>query len=106
MGIRIRTQILTLFFSAAFMGAAFAANAPEETYNKYCSICHKQGLAGAPKLDDKAAWSERLAKGKEELLKNLISGTSKGLPPKGMCMECSDDELMATIEYMLKAAGL
>ena len=103
---RLKAQTLTLIFSVTFMGSTLAVNTPTKTYDKYCSICHKHGLAGAPKFADKAAWSERLAKGKDELLKNLITGTSKGLPPKGLCMECSDEELMATIEYMIKEAGL
>jgi cytochrome c5 len=49
----------------AFAGvaAAQAKGAPgkgEDTYNKACASCHAQGVAGAPKLGDKAAWAPRI----------------------------------------------
>ena len=34
------------------------------------------------------------------MLKNAINGIN-AMPPKGMCMECSDDEIKDAIEYMV-----
>jgi len=83
-------------------GAAVVASGPrsgEEVYNTACTACHGAGILGAPKLGDKAAWDERLAKGLDETLAVAIKGIN-AMPPKGNCANCSDDELMAAIKYM------
>ena len=71
-----------------------------DTYKKTCAICHAGGTAGAPKLGDTAAWSARAEKG----LDGMLAVAKKGLnamPPMGMCMSCSDDDLKAAITYMM-----
>jgi len=83
-------------------GAAVAAAEPrsgEEVFSSACTACHTAGVLGAPKKGDKAAWDERLAKGMDATLQNAINGLN-AMPPKGNCMNCSDDELMAAIKYM------
>jgi cytochrome c5 len=72
----------------------------EEVYNGNCAACHGTGAAGAPKIGDAAAWTPRIAKGMDTLLANAISGLN-AMPPKGLCMACSDEELSAAIEYMV-----
>jgi len=91
--------------AAAAGGAAAAARTGDQVYNSSCMACHATGAAGAPKVGDKAAWSERAAKGVDGLLANAISGI-KAMPPRGTCANCSDDELKGAIEYMLKETGL
>jgi cytochrome c5 len=73
-------------------------------YNKACTACHASGAAGAPKLGDKAAWESRIAQGVDQLLQTAINGKG-AMPPRGTCMDCSDDDLMAAIEYMLVQVG-
>src|SRR5690242_9199978 len=34
--------------------------AGEQVYAQVCKACHETGLAGAPKIGDKAAWSPRI----------------------------------------------
>lgn len=83
-------------------GAAVAAAEPrsgEEVFNSACTACHSTGVLGAPKKGDKAAWDERLAKGFDATLKNALNGLN-AMPPKGNCINCSDDELLAAIKYM------
>ncbi|MBF0256590.1 MAG: cytochrome c5 family protein, partial [Gammaproteobacteria bacterium] len=93
--------------SAPAAAAAPAAEAPkvaqsgESIYNTRCMACHMTGAAGAPKLDDKANWEPRIAKGVDALYQSSINGTAKGMPPRGTCMDCSDDELKATVDFML-----
>lgn len=70
------------------------------TYTKICMACHATGTAGAPMLGDKAAWEPRLAQGLDGLLTTAVNGKG-AMPPRGTCMDCSDDELMAVIEYMV-----
>ena len=69
------------------------------TYQMSCFVCHGSGVAGAPKLDDKEAWSERMAKGLDMVMANVINGLN-AMPPKGLCFDCSDDDLLALVDYM------
>ena len=62
--------------------------------------CHATGAAGAPKVGDKAAWAPRISQGMATLVKHSIQGFN-AMPPKGMCMDCSDDEIKAAVEYMV-----
>ena len=73
----------------------------EEIYQNFCFSCHTPGLSGAPKLGDVDAWAPRIAKGKELLLQATIEGVPPAMPPRGICMSCSDAELAAAIEYMI-----
>ena len=72
----------------------------EEVYNGGCNACHATGAAGAPKFGDAGAWDARIAKGMDALYSNAINGFN-GMPPKGLCMSCSDDELKAAVDYMV-----
>ncbi|MEA3299883.1 MAG: c-type cytochrome [Pseudomonadota bacterium] len=72
----------------------------EEIYNKACLSCHMTGAAGAPKLGDVAAWAPRLEQGMDTIYKHAIEGI-RGMPPRGLCMDCSDDEVKATVDYIL-----
>ncbi len=70
-------------------------------YEQYCIICHRDGLAGAPKFRDAKEWKLR-SLGKT--VDDLVSSATKGLnamPAKGTCYNCSDADLKAAIEYML-----
>ncbi len=81
---------------------AAAAMGGQEVYQKFCSICHQAGVAGAPLLQDAAQWEPRLAKGMDVLFSSTINGIN-AMPPMGTCMACSDDELKAAIDYMIGA---
>lgn len=76
----------------------------EIIYQQSCSGCHSAGVAGAPMLNDKAAWEKRSNKGLDALIANVKNGI-KAMPPKGMCGDCSDAELKNTIEYILTSSG-
>ena len=81
--------------------AGGGAQAPEDIYNSSCMACHATGAAGAPKLGDAAAWSGRLDQGIETLYAHAIDGFN-GMPAKGLCMSCSDDDLKAVVDYMVE----
>ena len=76
----------------------------EEVYTTKCNACHGTGAGNAPKLGDKDAWAPRIAKGMDTLMDHVINGfTDVGMmPPKGICMDCSDDELKSAVEYMIE----
>lgn len=70
------------------------------TYEQYCIVCHRDGLAGAPKFENEADWKPRLAgKNIEEIL-TIVKNGLNAMPPKGTCGECSDEDLKAAIQYM------
>jgi len=79
-----------------------AASGPKDgptVFNSVCGACHNTGAAGAPKLDDKAAWAPRVAQGKETLYKSAIGGKN-AMPPKGGS-SLSDDEIKGAVDYIL-----
>jgi len=83
--------------------APSATRSGEDVYNVVCAACHNSGAAGAPKIDDKAAWEPRVANGFDALLNTAIKG--KGAMPARGGQNVPDDELTAAIAYMTKKAG-
>lgn len=69
-------------------------------YEQTCKMCHETGLADAPKLGDKSSWKPRIDQGMETLVKHAIHGL-KAMPPKGGCVNCSDEEIQKAVEYMV-----
>lgn len=82
--------------------AALAVSNPQAIYTKNCSVCHKTGLSGAPKLGDQKAWSARVSQGIDTLTKNAYSGI-RAMPPKGNCLKCTEEDIRKTVQYMLDA---
>ncbi len=85
--------------AAAAPVAASKARSGESIYNASCVACHGSGLLDAPKKGDTAAWDKRFAQGEATVLKHSIEGLN-AMPPKGTCGNCSDDDLLAAINYM------
>ena len=86
--------------------AAVADTGPlsgEEVYNQFCFACHATGASDAPLFADVDAWAPRIAKGMDELMSSTINGIGM-MPAKGTCMNCSDDDLQAAVEYMVETA--
>jgi cytochrome c5 len=82
-----------------------AASGPKDgvtVFNTICGACHNTGAAGAPKIDDKAAWAPRLATGKEALYKSAIGGKN-AMPPKGGS-NLSDAEIKGAVDYIMSKA--
>lgn len=85
--------------AAAAPAAAGGARSGEDVYTTKCAGCHATGAAGAP-MYGTAEWADRGAKGMESLLATAISGVG-AMPARGLCMDCSDEELQGAIQYML-----
>ena len=77
-----------------------SARSGEDIYNKTCTTCHAAGIAGAPKVGDKTAWAPRIEKGLDALFQSAINGVN-AMPAKGMCFDCSDDEIKSVVKYMV-----
>lgn len=94
--------------AAAPAAAEASGDVGKATYDKVCFACHAQGIAGAPKYGDMAAWEARLEKGADALHHNAIAGFTGSagmMPPKGGNPALSDDEVKAAVDYMLAAVG-
>ncbi|CAA0092472.1 Cytochrome c5 [Zhongshania aliphaticivorans] len=89
---------------AAVASAGGAPKSGEEVYTSSCQGCHATGAGNAPKLGDAADWGKRAEKGVDTLHKHAIEGfTDIGMmPAKGLCMSCSDEEVMAAVDYILE----
>ena len=90
-------------------GSAVAASSGprsgEDVYNAACMACHATGAGGAPLLGDTAAWADRIGKGMDALYASGINGLpGTGMIAKGGCMNCSDDEVRAAVDYMLEGS--
>ena len=84
-------------------GAGLApAQSPSEARLQACMACHAAGVAGAPKLGDKAAWAPRIAQGLPTLVNSAIKGKG-AMPPKGGSA-APDTEVRAAVEYMVNAS--
>jgi len=75
---------------------------PPALYNQVCSACHATGVAGAPKVGDKAAWAPRATQGVDALTASAIAGKG-AMPPKGGS-SASDAEIKAVVAYMVNAS--
>ncbi|MEB4589449.1 c-type cytochrome [Candidatus Thiothrix sp. Deng01] len=82
---------------------AAAAIDGEKIYKGICFSCHDVGVAGSPKLGDKAAWGPRIAAGKDALLNSALHGKN-AMPAKGGNPALSDDEVKAAVDYMVGQA--
>ncbi len=68
-----------------------------------CAACHGTGIAGAPRIGDKADWAPRIAQGMATLEQHAIGGYTgaKGvMPPKGGRTDLPDEAVQAAVEYM------
>lgn len=73
--------------------------AGEKLYKSACLACHMAGVAGAPKLGDKAAWATLTEKGMDALMQVTINGKG-AMPPRG-ATKADDDTLRAAVQYMI-----
>ena len=75
----------------------------EDVYNQFCFACHATGASDAPLFADTEAWAPRIAKGMDTLMASTLNGLGM-MPAKGTCMNCSDDELQAAVDYIVETA--
>ena len=99
---RSKTQVAANTAPAAATTAPAAATAAPPLYAQVCSTCHTPGIAGAPKVGDKAGWAARIAQGIDALTTNAIKGKG-AMPPKGGS-SASDADIKAVVTYMVNAS--
>lgn len=75
----------------------------ETLYSASCFACHGTGVAGAPKIGDKADWGPYMDTGLDTMLQIAITGKG-AMPPRGTAINASDEELESAILYMIQDA--
>jgi cytochrome c5 len=83
-----------------------AADVGKKVYDTTCIACHGAGIAGAPKLGDKAAWAPRIQQGASVLHEHAIKGfqgKAGVMPPKGGSA-VPDQEIKAAVDFMVAAS--
>jgi cytochrome c5 len=104
----MRFLVVFLFF----IGSSWSDTAEQSTkknsddsgqkiYERYCVICHRDGIAGAPRFRNEQDWEKRTS---GHTIDDLVTAAVKGMnamPMKGTCYECSEADLKAAIEYMV-----
>ena len=68
-------------------------------YQRSCRSCHTVAATGSPLTGDRAGWAPRMAKGMDAMLDSVINGFG-GMPPLGLCMDCSAEQFEALIRFM------
>ena len=74
-------------------------------YETACAACHGAGIAGAPKVGDKAAWGPRIAQGKDTLYKHAIAGFNGKtgvMPAKGGRTDWPDDLIKQAVDHIVE----
>lgn len=78
--------------------------AAKKIFHEYCATCHKNNAiisVNAPRIGYKSDWEPF----KKMTLQQLFELAAKGygaMPARGGCFECTDEQLKATIRFMLK----
>jgi cytochrome c5 len=88
--------------------SARASMSGEQVFQAVCKTCHEPGIAGAPKVGDKAAWAGPIKKGYETLVQHALNGfqeAGKVMPPRGGNPDLSDIEVESALVYMANRSG-
>ncbi|WP_091812301.1 c-type cytochrome [Marinobacter mobilis] len=75
-----------------------------EIYQRSCQACHSRPGSAAPLTGDVADWQPRLNQGMDTLLVHVIEGYG-GMPPYGLCMDCSARDFEQLIAFMSRHPG-
>lgn len=82
---------------------AGSKNEGQQIVQHYCAVCHARKpliQLGAPRIGVESDWTTRLKQGMQKIFINTSEGFN-AMPARGGCFECSDDQLMLAIIYML-----
>jgi cytochrome c5 len=88
--------------TAITLVAGGASRSADEIYSTGCAACHNSGVAGSPVLGNQGQWEPRQTKGYEMLVDNAWNGIN-GMPAKGLCADCTKEEIGMAVQYMLDA---
>ncbi len=94
-------QVMT---AAAEAPAADEPLSGEQIYRNNCAACHDTGAMQAPLTSDADTWNDRLGQDRETLVRHAIEGIGQ-MPARGGNPNLSDEEVEASVDYMLEQLG-
>ena len=86
--------------SEATMSPGSTSLIGKQTYDKYCAVCHEEGLDGAPRTGDRDAWDERSWLWEAVLFEHARSGYGN-MPAKGGDATLDDATVTKAAEYLM-----
>lgn len=96
-------KLLVLALAAAVWTSTANAQRRERTDKEVvtavCASCHEQGVNGAPRIGDRAAWTPRMGKGLDALVNSALRGHGQ-MPARGGMADLSDLEIKSAVVYM------
>lgn len=75
----------------------------QQIYDTFCFACHATGVTEAPLFGSLEQWQPRIDKGLDTLVATSLTGFNL-MPPMGICMSCTEDEMRDAIQYMIDGA--
>lgn len=75
-----------------------------EIYGNLCAGCHTAGVAGAPTLSQ-VDWTSRIPQGMDTLYTHAIegfTGSTGFMPPRGGNPALSDEQVIASVDWMIE----
>ena len=105
----MRQLFAALLMCSVAPAAVLAQTAPalksgEQVYRETCMACHGPGLANAPRMGDKKAWSKLIAEGQHVLTAHAWVGV-RAMPPKGGRNDLSLEEFARAAAWMVRGSG-
>lgn len=93
--------LVGIFFAGAALlsDAASAARTGKEIVESKCIECHKTGKHGAPRIDDRDAWTPRLQRGLDATIAAARQGHGD-MPARGGRADLTDEEFRAAVTYL------
>ncbi len=76
----------------------------EQVVAAACGKCHQTGQGGAPKIGDRAAWTSRVKRGLDPVVKSAIKGHA-GMPARGGLADLTDAEVKRAVEFMMNSGA-
>jgi len=96
---------VTAYSGALADDAGSAPVSGQGVYEESCKSCHGGGIggffSGAPKTGDSEVWVPLIDKGMTTLIESTLNGFGD-MEPRGKCETCSDSDITAAVEYMVK----
>jgi cytochrome c5 len=103
--IPVTLTALTVTAIAVATSHSTPARSGEAVFATNCAKCHTGGIGGffssAPDIEDPEDWEALTPKGLDALTANTITGVGD-MAARGACAQCTDEEIRATVEYMLE----
>lgn len=98
------TRLCLVVLTAMAAASPSAAADGSQVYQSTCAVCHTAGVAGAPKLGDRKAWTPLIAEGQAILTAHGYVGV-RGMPAKGGKPDLSLEDFAAAVVHMVNASG-